>query len=332
MGNETALVTGGSGFLGGAIIKGLLARGTRVRSLSRRFSTALAALGVEQMAGDIADPEAVNRGCAGVDLVFHTAARTGVWGPGDLFWRANVNGTQNVIDACRRQAVGRLIHTSSPSVVFDGRDMENADERVPYPRRHCAAYPSSKAEAERRVRQAARQGLAAIILRPHLIWGPGDNHLVPRIIARAKKLRRVGGGGNRVDTLYIDNAAAAHLMAAERLAENPRLSGRIYFISQGAPLPLWEMVDKILAAAGLPPIRGSIPFWLAFLAGALLESSFRLLRIAREPPMTRFVARELACAHWFNIAAARTDLGYRPVVSTAEGLERLAAWLKKQRI
>jgi nucleoside-diphosphate-sugar epimerase len=328
MAAESVLVTGGTGFLGGAIVRRLLDRGSRVRSLARHRSAELERLGVTQICADVADGAAVDRACAGVELVFHTAARAGVWGAPEDFWRSNVIGTRNVLDACRRHGVGRLVHTSSPSVVFDGRDMENADERAPYPRRHPAPYPATKAEAERRVRQAAASGVAAVILRPHLIWGPGDNHLVPRILNRAKRLRRVGRSDKRVDTTYIDNAAAAHLLAADRLAENRRLSGRIYFISQGEPIPLWHMVDAILAAAGLPPVRGGrVPFPLALAAGAMLEWSYRLLRIAREPPMTRFVARELAHAHWFNLAAARAELGYRPEVSIAEGLTRLSRWL-----
>ena len=324
------LVTGGGGFLGGAIVRRLVERGDRVTSFSRHPHPELSALGVAQLQGDLADPAAVDAACRGREVVFHTAARAGVWGPYADYHRPNVIGTTNVIAACRRQGVGALVHTSSPSVVFHGGDMEGVDESVPYPANYHAAYPHTKALAERLVIRAARKGLAAIILRPHLIWGPGDPHLVPRILSRAGRLRRVGRGRNRVDTIYIDNAAEAHLLAADRLAADPGLSGRVYFISQGEPIPLWEMIDAILAAAGKPPVRRSIPAGLAGLSGALLEGVYRLLRIPQEPPMTRFVARELATAHWFDIGAARRDLGYEPRVSTAEGLERLAAWLHQR--
>jgi nucleoside-diphosphate-sugar epimerase len=323
------LVTGGGGFLGSAIVRRLLARGDRVASFARHPKPELMALGVDQLQGDLADPAAVDAACRGREVVFHTAARAGVWGPYADYHRTNVIGTANVIAACRRQGVGALVHTSSPSVVFHGGDMEGVDESAPYPGRYHAAYPRTKALAERLVIRAAREGLSAIILRPHLIWGPGDPHLVSRILARAGRLRRVGGGRNRVDTIYIDNAAEAHLLAADRLAADPGLSGRVYFISQGAPIPLWEMIDAILAAGGKPPVRRKIPAGLAVLSGALLEGVYRLLGISREPPMTRFVARELATAHWFDISAARRDLGYAPRVSTAEGLERLAAWLRQ---
>ena len=163
-----------------------------------------------------------------------------------------------------------------------------------------------------------------MILRPHLIWGPGDPHLAPRILARARRLRRVGDGTNKVDTIYIDNAAHAHVLAMEKLMQNPGLSGRIYFISQDDPVFLWEMIDRILAAGGKPPVGKTISPKAAYAAGAVLETVFKLLKISREPPMTRFVAKELASSHWFDITAAKKDLGYAPKVSTEEGLRRLA--------
>lgn len=325
------LVTGGGGFLGGAIVRALVRRGEIVRSFSRGLYPDLQALGVEQVQGDLRDRRAVESACRGVETVFHTAAKAGVWGRPRDFVATNVDGTRHVIAACRTQAVPQLVYTSSPSVVFDGSDMEGIDESAPYPKRYLAHYPRTKAEAERRVRAAADAGLKTISLRPHLIWGPGDNHLAPRIIARARRLRRVGRGRNRVDTIYIDNAAEAHVRAAEALRAKPELSGRVYFISQGAPVPLWDMVDAILEAAGLPPVRRSISPRTALAVGAVLEFVYRGLGIRAEPPMTRFVAKELATAHWFDITAARRDFGYTPMVSTAEGLQRLAAWLRTSR-
>jgi len=210
--------------------------------------------------------------------------------------------------------------------------MQGVDESAPYPAAYLAHYPRTKAEAERRVRSAADAALKTIALRPHLIWGPGDNHLVPRIIARARRLRRVGSGDNLVDTTYIDNAADAHLLAADRLRARPELSGRVYFISQGEPIPLWDMVDAILNAAGLPPVRRSISPRAALLVGTVLEAVYRGFGITAEPPMTRFVAKELATAHWFDIGAARRDLGYRPRVGTEQGLRQLAVWLRESEI
>jgi nucleoside-diphosphate-sugar epimerase len=324
------LVTGGGGFLGGAIVRRLLTAGARVGSFSRRRYAGLDALGVDQRPGDLADREAVCRAVEGVDLVFHVAARPGVWGRYEEYFRPNVTGTENVIAACRRQGIRHLVYTSSPSVVFDGRDMAGVDESVPYPDHWEAHYPHTKALAEQMVLKAGREDLQTIALRPHLIWGPGDNHLVPRIIRRARRLRRVGDGRNRVDTIYVDNAAHAHLLAAAALLRRPSLSGRVYFISQDDPIPLWEMVDAILAAADLPPVERTISAVAARRLGALMEWLYRGLHLPGEPPMTRFVAGELATEHWFDIRAAKADLGYAPLVSTDEGLRRLRTWLRRK--
>ena len=326
---QNALVTGGGGFLGFAICERLRARGDAVASFSRRSYPELDELGVSHITGDIRDPAAVADACRGKDVVFHAAARPGVWGPWAEYFAINVTGTRNVLNACRQQGVRRLIHTSSPSVVFDGADMAGADETVPYPDRYDAAYPATKAIAEKEVIAAGKAGFPLTVsLRPHLIWGPRDNHLAPRIVQRADRLKRIGKRDNLVDTVYIDNAAAAHILAADRLAEAPQLSGNVYFISQDEPIPVWEMVNRILEAAGKAPVKGAISYPAAWIAGWFLETLYRLLRLKGEPPMTRFVARELSTAHWFDISAAKQDLGYVPEVSTEEGLRRLAEWLK----
>lgn len=325
--SRQVLVTGGGGFLGKAIVRRLLDRGDRVTSFSRGAYPQLAGWGVTQVAGDIADPAAVDEACAGKDIVFHVAAKPGVWGPYRDYYRTNFTGTVNVIAACRKHKVPFLVYTSSPSVVFDGKDMAGADESAPYPARHRSHYAATKAMAEKRVRDAADDALATICLRPHLIWGPQDNHLTPRIIARARRLRRVGDGKNRVDTVYIDNAAEAHLLAADRLANDRSLSGRVYFISQDDPVALWDMVNWILAAAGRPPVRKSIGTRGAWIAGAVLEALWKVFFLPGEPPMTRFVAEELSTSHWFDISAAKKDLGYAPAVTIGQGLERLGQWL-----
>jgi nucleoside-diphosphate-sugar epimerase len=327
--SRIVLVTGGGGFLGGAIIRFLVRKGETVRSFSRQRYPQLEDLGVEQMQGDLSDPEAVSRACRGVEAVFHTAAKAGVWGSYQEYYQPNVAGTRNLIRACRETGVQRLIHTSSPSVVFHGKDMEGVDESAPYSAVFHTNYPRTKAMAEKMVLEAASRGLPAIALRPHLIWGPGDGHFAPRIIARAKRLRQIGDGTNKVDTIYIDNAAHAHLLAEARLKADPLLSGRVYFISQDQPIALWEMINRILAAGGRPPVTKTISPKVAFGVGALCEGIYKALRIRREPPMTRFVARELATSHWFNIQAAKTDLGYTPTVSTEEGLRRLGEWLRR---
>jgi nucleoside-diphosphate-sugar epimerase len=320
-----ALVTGGGGFLGGAIVRLLVQRGEQVRSYSRGDYPELAGLGVDQYRGDLADGESVISAVRGCDTVFHVAAKAGIWGEYADFHRSNVVGTENVIAACIENGVSRLVYTSSPSVVFDGSDVEGGNETLPYPSHYEAFYPQTKAMAERLVLAANSPELATVALRPHLIWGPGDNHLVPRIIAKGKagRLRRIGNKNCLVDTVYVDNAASAHLNAADRLAPDSVIAGRAFFISNGEPVPLWEMVDRILAAAGLPPVKGNISPKAALALGAVCEKIWKILRLTGEPPMTRFVAREMATAHWFDISAARRDLGYKPEISIDEGLRRL---------
>jgi len=322
-----ALVTGGGGFLGGAIARQLIARGDTVRSLARNQYPQLDVLGVTQVLGDIADYDAVSTATAGCDVVFHVAAKAGIWGRYDEYHMANVIGTENVLAACRKHGIRHLVYTSSPSVIFDGRDMEGVDESVPYPAHYEAHYPRTKALAEQMVLHANGPELVTVAVRPHLIWGPRDTNLIPRIIARARagKLRRIGKASKLIDSVYIDNAAAAHVLAADRLAPGSPVAGKVYFVSQGEPIPLWDLVNRILRAAGLPPVTRTVPVWTAHLAGWMMESVYGLLRRQDEPPMTRFLADELTTAHWFNIDAARRDLGYVPCVSIDEGLRRLEA-------
>lgn len=323
------LVTGGGGFLGKAIVKLLRERGDAVRSFSRNEHPALADMGVEHCRGELDDAEAVKLAAAGCDIVFHVAAKAGVWGPYEEFYRANVLGTRHIIDACRHHGIQRLVHTSSPSVVFDGSDMQGVDESLPYPEHFEACYPQTKAEAEQLILQANDQDLATVALRPHLIWGPEDNHLVPRILERGARgaLRKIGTRECLVDTIYIDNAALAHLQAADHLGIGSLVAGKAYFISQGEPLPLWEVVNRILAAGGLPPVTRTVSPALAYNIGAVLEKVYTLLKLKGEPRMTRFVARELSTAHWFDLGAARRDFGYQPVVTFDQGIERLRVWL-----
>jgi nucleoside-diphosphate-sugar epimerase len=323
-----ALVTGGGGFLGGAIVRRLLARGDTVRSVSRgRYPD----LPCEQMQGDLAEPGVAERAVAGCDVVFHVAAKAGIAGRERDYLRANVEATQRILDACRAGGIGRLVYTSSPSVVFNGCDMEGVDESVPYPDHYLAAYPRTKAEAERRVLAANGPTLATVALRPHLIWGPGDNHLVPRILerGRAGRLRQIGQG-KKVDSVYIDNAAEAHLLAADRLAPGAACAGKAYFISNGEPMPTWELVNRILEAGGVPPVTRRVSPWLAYAVGATLETVYAVLWPDAEPPMTRFVASELATSHWFDLTAARRDLCYVPRVTIEEGLGRLRAALASE--
>lgn len=328
----TALVTGGGGFLGRAIVEQLLALGWRVRTLARGDYPELRALGADVRRGDVADPAAVAPSAASCDVVFHVAAKAGYWGAYGAYHLANVVGTRTVLEACRAGGVPRLVFTSSPSVVFGGADMEGADESAPYPPRYASHYSATKAEAERMVLAANCASLRTVALRPHLVWGPRDTHILPRLAARARagKLRQVGDGTNRVDATYIDNAAAAHLLAEEALRTRPQAAGRAYFIANGEPLPAWELINRLLEAAGAPRVTRRISHRAARAIGASLEVIHTLLPMLSEPRMTRFLADELATSHWFDLSAAREQLGYRPRVTTEEGLRRLREWHASQ--
>ena len=329
--NKTILVTGGGGFLGGAIVRQLIARGAKTRTFSRQRYSGLDQLGADQVQGPLDDAGAVAKAVTGCDMVFHVAAKAGIWGPYRDYHRTNVVGTENIIKACRDHGVTKLIYTSSPSVVFNGTDMEGVDESVPYPKHYHAYYPQTKAQAEKKVMAANGAQLATVSLRPHLIWGPGDNHLVPRIIAKGKagQLRRIGKRDNLVDSIYIDNAAEAHLLAAEKLTPDSPVAGKTYFISQDEPVSVWDLINQILAAGGVGPVTKTISPGLAYLAGCVCELVYNAFDFKSEPRMTRFVAKELSTAHWFDISAAKRDFGYTPKISIDEGLKRLADHLKE---
>lgn len=327
-----ALVTGGGGFLGLYIVEQLAARGDRVRVLCRGNYPRLNELGVECIPGDVRDPVAVDRACAGVETVFHVAAVSGIWGPWEHYHGINTLGTENVITGCHKHGVARLVYTSSPSVIYDGRDHAGANESLPYPPSYLCHYPHSKALAERAVLAASQSGgLTTCALRPHLIWGPRDNHLIPRLIARARsgRLRRVGRGENLISMSYVENAAHAHLLSADRLVPGSPLCGQAYFINEPEPVNLWQWIDDLLALAGLPSVRKSISSRVAYAVGAVLETVYSAAHLSGEPPMTRFLAQQLGGTHYYDTSKAARDFGYAPLVSVAEGLRRLEPELRQ---
>jgi len=322
-----ALVTGGGGFLGTAIVRMLHERGDEVSVLGRGTYPPIAAYISRMLQADIRHASAVAHACAGMDVVFHVAAMAGIWGRRRDFWSINVEGTRNVVEACRANGVSRLIFTSTPSVVFGKDDLFGVDESTPYPSRYLAVYPETKAAAERMVLAANSPTLATVALRPHLIFGPGDRHLIPRVIVRARqeKLVQVGNGRNLVDITYIDSAADAHVKAAVALTPGGRCAGRAYFISQGEPVSLWPWLNELLAAVGAPTVTRSMSFRNAYRAGSVFEIVYSAFGIGREPPMTRFLATQLAKSHYFDISSAKRDFGYNPTISTADGVQRLVA-------
>lgn len=333
------LVTGGGGFLGQALCRGLVERGFEVTSFNRGHYPALDALGVRQLQGDLADREAVlaafaGADAAGFDAVFHNAAKAGAWGSYDSYHRANVVGTCNVIDACRAHGIGKLVHTSTPSVTHRAtHPVEGGTaDTVPYGDGFKAHYATTKTIAEKAVLAANDASLATIALRPRLIWGPGDAQLLPRLVqrARAGRLRFVGDGNNLIDTTYVDNAAQAHFDAFAHLLPDAACAGRAYFISNGEPKPAREIINGLLQAAGVPPVTRTLPFAAAYAIGAVCEAAWTVLPLSGEPPLTRFLAEQLSTTHWYDVAPATRDFGYVPRISIAEGLERLRIALAAQ--
>ena len=327
----TVLVTGGGGFIGRSIVRAMLDRGQPVRVLCRSDYPFLHEWGVDHHRGDIRNHDVVAAAVDGCDAVFHTAAHIDLWGPYETFFDVNTLGTRHVVEACKQHRVPKLIYTSTPSVVHSGDAVSGVDESAPYPARFEAHYPATKALAEQEVLAANSDTLSTVAIRPHLVWGPGDSSALPRLVARAKSGRlRMVGRPQRIDTTYIDNAVEAHLSAHDRLAPGSPVAGKAYFITQGEPLEGPKFINDMLDTAGLPPVTRTIPVWLARFAAGLAEAAWSTLKLQSEPPVTRFLVSQLSTAHWYDISAARRDLGYDPVVSYAEGMVRLKRWARDQ--
>lgn len=324
------LVSGGGGFLGSHLAKRLAARGDRVTVIGRRRYTFLPEE-IASIKADLRDRESILKVCKGMDAVFHAGALTGIWGDKKDFYNINVEGTRNIIEGCIRNNIKKLIFTSSPSVIFNHEDLENVDETSPYAENYYCEYPRTKAIAEKMVIEANGNGsLLTVSLRPHLIWGPGDPHLIPRILEKAKKgkLIRVGDGLNRVDINYIDNAVEGHILVADALEPGANVAGNCYFLNDGEPVVLWQWIDELLRRMNIPPVKRSMSFTAAKFLGAVLESLYKIFPISGEPRMTRFVAEQLAASHYFDISRARRDFNYKPIVSIEEGLNRLVKRLQ----
>lgn len=331
--DKKVLVTGGGGFLGRYIIERLQElQCSEIRSLGRSPQPELQDAGINVICGDISDRDVVVRASENCDIIFHTAAKAGIWGSYKDFYTANVIGTKNIIEACRRNSISYLVNTSTPSVVCKNHNIENGAEDLPYPDHYPAYYPATKAEAEKMVSAASSSTLKTVSLRPHLLWGVRDSHILPTLVKRAEqgRLMQVGDGKNIVDMTHIKNAAEAHIKAAEALCSKPEISGRKYFISDDNPLNLWEWVRQFLKDTGVPPIKKNISFKRAYQIGAVMEFIFKIMHLKNEPPMTRFAAIQLAHSHYFDITAAKKDLNYSPVVNYNQAYSKTVDWIKRQ--
>ncbi len=328
------VVTGGGGFIGSHIIKALKTREPEadIVAYQRSANKELKQMGVAVVQGDLGDPAALSRICEGADTVFHVAARAGIWGSWEDFYQPNVIGTRNVLYACNSGGVKHLIYTSTPSVVFGGKPIRGEDESLPYPESWPFFYGHTKALAEASVLEAnqkPQQGVQTIALRPHLVWGPGDPHIIPRVLqrARAGRLRIVGDGSNRVDITHVDNVVAGHLAALGALREG-RAGGRAFFLSDDKPVLLWDWINMLLEGLDIPVIEKRVSLETAQRIGGVLEWVYRTFRLKGEPPMTRFTAMQLGEDHWFNVSAAKDQLGYRPVMDNETGVRNLIEYCK----
>lgn len=321
------LVTGGGGFLGSAICRQLLARGDEVIAYQRSASSKLKKLGARVVQGNISDIDALSTAAQCVDAIIHTAAKAGLSVNYDDFHVPNVTGTETVLNVCKRLSIKKLVFTSSPSVTHSDGDIEGGDETLPYPEKYNSPYPQTKGLAEQMVMAANSPELRTVSLRPHLIWGPGDTHLLPKLLERASRGKiKLPGPDKLIDTVYIDNAAMAHLLALDKLETHPEtVGGKTYFISNDEPMAQGKIIGGLLKAAGVEVDIQAISPRLAITAGTLLESGWKLFGLKSDPPLTRWSAEHLSTAHWYDISAAKRDLGYSADVSIKEGLKRLTA-------
>lgn len=329
---RTSLVTGGLGFVGAHLVDALRRRGDEVRVLDVRDQGPRADVDYRKV--DIGDAEAVRAASVGADVVFHNASlvHTKHNRIADV-WRVNHTGSQNILAACRTNGVRRLVYVSSASVVYNGRDIENGDESLPYATTNQAPYADSKIAAEKLILAANSPELATVSLRPHVIFGPGDRRFLPAVLAhaRAGRLRvQVGRGTWLSDYTYVDNLIDALLIAGDRLEPGAAIGGRAYFITNGEPMPFWDFVKKVLARLGFPPIRYRLPHQLIYGIAAIKEGidTLRGGTLDAEDGLTRFAIRYMCTHHYFNIDRARHELGYDPKVSIAEGIERTCRHLE----
>jgi nucleoside-diphosphate-sugar epimerase len=303
----------------------LISLGYSVSTFSRNVYDEHKKYGIEIFQGDISRLEEISKACDKTDVVFHTAAKVGIWGSYNEFYEANLIGTANIIDACKKNGVKKLIFTSSASVVYDGTDLKGADETIAYPKQFASHYTNTKAQAEKLILGADSESLKTISLRPHLVWGPGDTQLIPKIIQRAKtgKLKRIGKEEFLIDNTYIDNLVDAHMLAMDKLESNPEVSGKAFFITNGKPMPVWEFLNGIIQAKGLAPVEKSISKKAALTIACALEKLYTLLKIRKAPFITPFLVHELCSHHWFSISAARQQLNYSPGIDFETGLKHL---------
>jgi len=329
-----ALVTGGGGFVGSRVVRFLAERGDDVTFLARGSYPEIEALeGVRGLRADLRDAAAVADACVGRDVVFHLAALAAPWGKREDFYGINVDGTANVIAGCRAAGVPKLIYCSTPSVIGYLEDVENGGPEVPYATSFVSLYQETKAKAEQMARAANGAGLATVALRPHVVIGPGETNMIPRLIAKARagKLPQLGDGTALVDLTVVDNAAWAHLDAEAALTgPDAACAGGAYFISNGEPVRTWDWIRDLLGQLDLPGPSRTLSFDRALRAAKIVEFVWRLFRLGGEPPITQLQVVGMGRTHTFDIGPAQRDLGYSVRVSVAEATRQIVAAVRAE--
>jgi nucleoside-diphosphate-sugar epimerase len=319
--NGAIFLTGGSGFLGRQLIADLVAEGCPVRALARspQAAAAVRELGAEPVAGSLDDVDAMRDGMTGCEAVIHCAAHVAMWGPWEEFERSTVRGTENVLAAARAAGVERLVHVGTEAVLADGAPIIGADETWPLPARPNGPYPRSKGLAERRVLAANEPGFATVVVRPRFIWGKGDTTLAPKLAAAARAgWVWFGGGRHRMSTCHVRNVSHG-----TRLAMRRARPGEIYFLTDGEPVEFRDFIARLIRSQGVEPGERSAPLWVADALAVIGEAAWRALPLRGEPPLTRTAVNLMFREVTVSDAKARRELGYRPVVGTAEGLEEM---------
>jgi len=328
---NTAVITGAGGFVGRHLAERLVQAGVPVIASDLRDP---GISGARFVACDIRDRAACDRLVQSASTVYHVASMVQTKQSGsEPIWAVNHGGTRNMLAASQAHGIQRFVYVSSASVVYQGKDIENGDESLPYAAASQAPYADSKIAAERDVLAAHDpSGLVTCAIRPHVIYGPGDGRFLPAILRRAQSgtLRfGVGREDKLSDFTYIDNLIDSLVLANQRLLDDPTLGGRAWFVTNGEPMGFWDFVDRVLVAMNLPKIKGRIPYSIAYALAALAEHTNSLLGRDAGPEngFTRFAVRYMCTHHYFSIENARRDLGYQPAVNIDEGIRRTIAKL-----
>lgn len=329
------LVTGGCGFIGSNLVNGFVQAGHEVTVLDfggKPFRNDVRFLNI-----NICDKQAVIEACAGMDSIVHNASLVHTkHNKEEIIWAVNYTGSLNIIEACKVHKIPRLVYISSASAVYEGSDIENGDESLPYSSISQAPYADSKIQAEKDILAFSGKTVTqACAIRPHVVFGAGDNRFMPAILQKAKegKLKRAIGDRDKLsDFTYVSNLVDAVVAAENQLIAGAAVCGQAYFITNGEPMPFFDFIEKVLIELGYPRITGKVPYWLAYCAAAIAEGIDTLKggTLNAENGLTRFAVRYMVTHHYFSIKKAKRDFGWTPKITLTEGITLTVAALRKE--